>query len=730
MTNQTQSGTYSRHARDGVGEPQSPEVTRQELDELIRRQEALELENTELLRTQQQLLASRARYVDLYNRAPVGYFTLNPAGLIRKANLTAARLLGVGRGDLVKQPLCRFVLAADQDIYHGHRRRLIETGIPQVCELRVLRRNGEPSWMRLEETTANDPSGEPVCRAVLSDITAQRRTEETLGASETRHRILFEQSHDALMTLAPPDWTFTSGNSTTVALFGARDEAEFMAHAPSEYSPPAQLDGSDSAEKASAMIAAAMRAGSHFYEWSFRRLCGQEFPATVHLTRMEIDGHPLLHATVRDETEVKRLQAMLRQSDRLNSMGTLAAGVAHEINNPLTYVIHNIESLREDLPRLTGALGRGVSMLRAEVGDETFMNRVGPDVALLEPAALNDMSERAQEALEGIERIKTISRAIGAFSRVESTERFRVDLNYAIECATTMALTVIKFRATLVVNLAKLPAVWASVGKLSQVFLNLLINAAHAIEEGNVQGNRIELCTWAEDDQVFATVEDTGKGVSEAHISRIFEPFFTTKPAGIGSGLGLPICRNIIEEFGGEIRVASKPGKGTCFTVRLPVRRGISEAPPAMTNAAPVDLPHARGRVLLIDDEPSILTVLVGLLQRDHDVVAAASGEAARAILAGDQSFDVILCDLMMPGMSGMDVHAWVAAHHPALAQRIVFVTGGAFTPQALEYVTRVGNLRLDKPYEPAKLEQLISDRVTSARRTRVPALRIVSSIP
>jgi signal transduction histidine kinase len=162
---------------------------------------------------------------------------------------------------------------------------------------------------------------------------------------------------------------------------------------------------------------------------------------------------------------------------------------------------------------------------------------------------------------------------------VESTERFRVDLNYAIECATRMALTVIKFRAKLVVDDATLPPIWASEGKLSQVFLNLLINAAHAIDEGNVQGNRIEVSTWARGDEVFAEVKDTGRGISAENLPRIFEPFFTTKSAGVGSGLGLPICRNIINEFGGEITVDSDLGKGTRFTVRLPVRAAPAQAP-------------------------------------------------------------------------------------------------------------------------------------------------------
>jgi PAS domain S-box-containing protein len=554
-------------------------ATRKALDELTLHQVELELQNAELRRIQLLLLASRARYFDLYNRAPVGYFTLNQAGFIRKANLTAAHLLGTTRGALVKQSLTRFIVPDDQDIYYHHKKQLVETGTRQVCELRMLRPEGDPCWVRLEATSAKGASGVLLVRAVMSDITERRNAEETLRASEARHRSLFEKSHDALMTLAPPDWRFTAANSTTLAMFGARDEKEFLARAPRDYSPRTQLDGSVSADRAPVMIASALTAGSHFYEWTFQRLNGQEFPATVLLTRMEIDGHALLHATVRDETEVKKLQAMLRQADRLTSMGTLAAGVAHEINNPLTYVLHNIESLSVDLPKLGSALNRSLRTLRSELGNETLTELLGPDAPMLEPALLSDMAERAREALDGTERIKTISKAIGTFSRVESTERFRVDLNYAIECATTMALTVIKFRAKLVVDYATLPPVWASEGKLSQVFLNLLINAAHAIDEGNVQHNRIEISTWARGDDVFAEVKDTGRGISAADLERIFDPFFTTKGVGKGLGLGLSISYNIIKDFGGSLRVGKAAGGGAQFAIELEaVRETVREA--------------------------------------------------------------------------------------------------------------------------------------------------------
>jgi PAS domain S-box-containing protein len=691
-------------------------ATRKALDELTLHQVELELQNAELRRIQFLLLASRARYFDLYNRAPVGYFTLNQAGLIRKANLTAAHLLGTTRGALVKQPLTRFIVPDDQDIYYHHKQQLVETGTRQVCELRMLQPEGDPCWVRLEATSVESTSGALLVRAVICDITDRRHAEETLRVSEARHRSLFEKSHDALMTLVPPDWRFTAANSTTLAMFGARDEQDFISRAPSEYSPRAQLDGSISADKDRAMRAAASSAGSHFYEWTFRRLNGQEFPATVLLTQMEIDGHALLHATVRDETEVKKLQAMLRQADRLTSMGTLAAGVAHEINNPLTYVLHNIESLSEDLPKLASAITRILRTFRVELGTEALTELLGSDAPMLEPALLSDMAERAREALGGTERIKTISRAIGTFSRVESNERSRVDLNYAIECATTMALTVIKFRAKLVVDYATLPLIWASEGKLSQVFLNLLINAAHAIEEGHVQDNRIEISTWARGDDVFAEVKDTGRGISAADLTRIFDPFFTTKSVGVGSGLGLPICRNIVTEFGGDINVYSELGKGTRFTVRLPIRRAASQAPPPAVIVAP-DVTNAHGRVLMIDDEQPILTMLVQLLGADHQVVTAATGESAKTILTYDQSFDVILCDLMMPGLSGMDLHAWLAVEYPVLAQRIVFVTGGAFTGTASEYLACIANIRIEKPYDKASLKRLVSELVVAVKK-------------
>jgi two-component system cell cycle sensor histidine kinase/response regulator CckA len=703
------------------GSSLSLDATRRVLHDLRVHQIELEMQNDELRRTQEQLELARARYFDLYDLAPVGYLTLNQSGAIREANLTAANLLNTPRVELVNEPLTRFIWPADQDIFYLHERELWKTGERQACELRLLKRDGEVCWVRLESTSTKGSFDNIACRIVMSDIDARRKAEETLRASELRHRILFENSPDALMTLAAPHWSYASGNSRTLTLFGAVSQADFVSHSPVEFSPERQPDGILSSVKNAAMIAIALRNGSHSYAWTYRDRAGRQFPASVLLARLEIAGQTLLQCTVRDETELRRIQAVLGQSDRLASMGMLAAGVAHEINNPLAYVLYNLESLNSELPNLAAASERSLLAWQAQRATEGATPTEGTmptddDLAWLSPTKWNDIIDHTRDALDGTQRIARITKAIGMFSRVESSQRSPVDLNYAIECAITMALNDIKFRAKLVTDFGALPAIWASVGKLSQIFLNLLINAAHALEEGKLEHNHIWVRTWALGENVFAEVKDSGKGISAADLSQIFEPFFTTKPIGIGSGLGLPICRNILDEFGGDIQVESELGKGTCFTVRLPIGPGLSQAPPLATPTSAPPTHGVRGRVLLIDDEGGIRKVMARVLGTDHDIVMAASGQAARAILEHDQGFDVLLCDLMMPEVSGVDVHQWLAKTHPTVAERVVFLSGGAFTPKAASYIAGVTNRQLDKPFVSAELKQLVADLVAAAK--------------
>jgi PAS domain S-box-containing protein len=415
----------------------------------------------------------------------------------------------------------------------------------------------------------------------------------------------------------------------------------------------------------------------------------------------------------RDITERRRLEAQLAQSDRLSSMGMLAAGVAHEIKNPLSYVLFNLESSVADLPEQIRAIRRLHTALTELTGPHPASDIVDQAAAALNPTLLADILARLDDAQEGAHRIRDIARGLGTFSRVEKDELVPVDLRHVIDVAAHMAANEIKYRARLVKDYRKVPPVIAGEGRLSQVFLNLLINATHAIDEGDAEGNEIRVRTWAEGDSVYAAVSDSGSGIPEEHLGQLFEPFFSTKEIGTGSGLGLAISKNIVESYGGAIEVHSEVGRGTRFTIQLPA--GTDRADAAEPPAAPADAPGKHGRVLIVDDEAGIRAIMARML-RGHETVQTASGAEAKALLQRDQSFDVVLCDMMMPEVSGIDLHRWLAQEHPALAERLIFITGGAFTPRARAYLNEVDNLRLEKPFDAANFKRIIRDRIALAQ--------------
>lgn len=710
-------GRAQREARAAQKIPEdllglSPAAAQNVLHELRVHQIELELQNDELRRTQLELEESRTRYFELYDLAPVGYVTLGEDGLIEQANLTIGGLLGVARGALVKQPWSRFILPEDQDVYFKHRKLLYASGIPRGCELRLVKSNGEAFWVRLDARIAGADGGAQVARTVLSDITERKRADETVKASEARYRTLFEQSADALMTLVPGDWRLSSGNAATHAMFGAQTESDLKARTLWDYSPELQPDGRRSDQKGAAMLALGLERGKHAFEWTFLRGANDEFRASIAVTRMMADGALLLQATVRDESEAEQRRAVLAQTERLANMGLLAASVGHEINNPLAYVLSHVEELTELLPRVELAVEHGRSALREAIGNDGYAAALGEHADLLDDATLQAATKQATEALTGARRIATISKVLNTFSRAGAEVVSDVDLQYAIECAITLAFNQIRFRAKLVTVFAPLPKISAPEGKLSQVFLNLLVNAVHSIPEGQVENNCITVRTWAEGADVFGEVQDTGAGMSAATKRRIFEPFFTTKPLGMGSGLGLAICKSIVNECGGDIYVESELGQGARFVVRLPA---ALEAPAAIAERTDAPAPFVRGRVLVIDDEPLLLKLMTRFLV-GHDVVTASSGQAAQHVLENDEDFDLILCDLMMPDQTGMEVHQWLVARNPGLAARLVFTTGGAFGDAAAQYLADCGAPKLEKPFDKLAFKRLVSERIWVVR--------------
>ncbi len=418
---------------------------------------------------------------------------------------------------------------------------------------------------------------------------------------------------------------------------------------------------------------AAMRSGAsdYVFKGSLGRLC----PA--------IDRE-LREAASRAER--RKMQEQLVISDRMASVGTMAAGVAHEINNPLAAIVANLELMARDISRVAGDLGVGT---RFEV-----------------------VLEELNDARESADRLRNIVRDLKMFSRSASEEqRGPVSVQRVLESSLRMAWNEIRHRARLVKDYADVPPVEADEARLGQVFLNLLVNAAQAIREGNAEQNLIRVCTSVDpaSGRVAVEVRDTGAGIAPENLPRVFDAFFTTKPVGVGTGLGLSICHRIVAGLRGEIQVESQPGKGSVFRVLLPPSRqeGTAARPPIVV--AP---PCRNGKVLVIDDEVSVARALGRLLQREHDVTIVSSANEAQDRIASGMRYDVILCDLMMPQMTGMDLYGLVLETAPDQAAQMIFLTGGAFTPEARAFLDKIPNQRIEKPFDSQHLRSIVNDRI------------------
>jgi CheY-like chemotaxis protein len=270
-----------------------------------------------------------------------------------------------------------------------------------------------------------------------------------------------------------------------------------------------------------------------------------------------------------------------------------------------------------------------------------------------------------------------------------------------------MAWNEIRHRAELQKRWATVPLVRGNDARLGQVFLNLLVNAAQAIPVGHAAENRILITVREQAGRVLVEISDSGAGIANDVLPRIFDPFFTTKPVGVGTGLGLSICHNIVTACGGELTVQSRVGEGSTFCVSLPAAHDLSQRP-RVTTSLPVPATGRRLRVLIVDDEPSVVRALQRAL-REHDLVAAFSGVEAIEVLDSGQRFDIVFCDLMMAQLSGMEVFDIVKRRFPEQQERFVFMTGGAFTQQAKDFLSGVTNPVVEKPFDIRAVRSLVN---------------------
>lgn len=555
---------------------------------------------------------------------------------------------------------------------------------PQVTRTTLLHRSGRR--VAVEVSSGRVRVADRVLDvSFVVDVGERTAPEEELQRSERRLRSFIDNAPDGILMLRWPRILFI--NDAAVPMLGFRNLADAQGQDIRGRLQPAPV-GQDAAVDLQQLVERPREVAQ------FTRMDAEGSTRYLEISSIptEYEGQPAVLAFVRDVTERNEIMTSMVEADKLAAVGGIAAGVAHEINNPLAYVMLNLEFLSRELPKL------------AE-----------------DPALLPQLERRLVDIRQGTERVKTIVRDLQTFTRKEEEIRGPVELESVIDNAMHLARHEIRHRARLVRRIQMVPPVHGNATRLEQLFLNLLVNAAHALGDGDPASETIEVSVRHTQHWVVVEVTDSGCGMSEEERRHAFDAFFTTKPQGVGTGLGLAICQGIVRGLGGEIEIDSELGRGTTVRVLLKpdvaVKRASTAPPPPITR--PPGQP--RGRILLVDDEVSVAESLGYAIREHHDVDIATSAAAARAILTERAAaFDVVLCDLVMPGESGMDLYDQIARDQPALCERFVFMTGGVFLPRAEEFLARVDNPHIEKPFDLESLARLIEARV-SARRSATP---------
>lgn len=446
-----------------------------------------------------------------------------------------------------------------------------------------------------------------------------------------------------------------------------------------------------------AALKSALRSGVPFLSpWSLHRADGPIVETELQVSPVkDTEGRRLFVFTFRDVSELKRMEAKLILAERLSSMGMVAAGVGHEINNPLGFVLNHLQMVEAQLEMSVPDAGRR-EQLRTRLREATF----------------------------GTERIASIVQSLKVLSREAASELSVIELAPLLRRMLELAAHRIRERGTLVLELDDSPRVRVNEARLGQVFLNLVLNAVQSLPEDAGSSHEVRIRSGtAPDGRAFFEVCDSGRGIPQELRARIFEPFFTTKAAGEGTGLGLFIARQIVHEQGGDICVFDNEFagsvRGACFRVLLPAETAPASPEPPATAELPAPEVHPRARILIIDDEVRLATSLRMLLESTHDVVALNDGQEALSRLLSPEPFDVILCDLQMPHLSGMELYRRLEARDPERAARIIFFSGGAYTREAQQFLATVKNPVLDKPVPLEKLLTRIDETLKRLGRWR-----------
>ena len=551
--------------------------------------------------------------------------------------------------------------------------RLRREGAVDHHEVELQKADGERFWASISSRLI-DFNGEEVIVSSIYDLTERRIAEEEMA----RQRAALHESDQRfrrLLEAYPVPVGMTRASDGKVIYESPAAQALFQ-RAGEDVS--ARNHFVDPDERAAYLRLLREKGGVTDYHVALKKADGSPFHASISARLIDLDGEEMIVSSVFDMTERREVEAELArqrealyQSEKLAALGSLLAGVAHELNNPLSVV-------------------------------------VGQSQLLQETATDDKAAARAGKIAKAADRCSRIVRTFLAMARQEPTQRAAVDVNELIRA--TLDVTGYSLRtAGVEVRLAldeSLPSISADPDQLNQVFTNLIVNAQQAITGGAGQGELRIGSRWdAKTRRVVLSFEDTGPGIAKEDLARVFEPFFTTKEVGEGTGIGLAVCHKIIDGLGGEISVDSKLGKGARFRIALP------KAADGIGDGADEDVPEVvpgTCRVLVIDDEPEVIRMIGDVLvAAGHTVTTTDSGEQALKLLAR-QEFDVILCDVRMPGMNGPQLYETLGSLSPRLTSRFGFMTGDTFSSSVQRFLDDCGRPYAQKPFTPDEIEALV----------------------
>jgi PAS domain S-box-containing protein len=575
------------------------------------------------------LRESEARFHLLAEVAPVGIFRTDERGGTTYVNRRWTEISGVSADEALGLGWLQAVYPEDRGLLAAGWDDAARAGRTSEAEYRFLRPDGTVAWVVGHAVALLDTAGSVTGYVgTIYDITERKRAEDALRESEERYRLVLANSLDAQL-LASPDGTVHSANAAACTMFG-RSEAEIC-----RLGRAGVLDATD--PRLAAALAERLEKGRFRGELTGLRADGTKFPIEVSSSLFR-DASGALHSSmaIRDLTQRVALETQLRQAQKMEAIGSLAGGVAHDFNNILQAMLSHIQ------------------LLRSQISD---------------PAKV---AAAAAELEQQVKRGAALTRQLLLFSRQETSKPEPLDLNEAVRTSAQLLQRLVRANISFRLELAEgALAIRADRGQLDQVLMNLVVNAADAMPDGGI----LRVGTGRSDDgSPWVSVSDTGCGIPEAIRDRVFEPFFTTKPAGKGTGIGLAVVRGIVDQHGGAIVLESGVGRGTTVRITLPAI-DTATVPADGPPSGDKPLPRGRGeRVLIVEDEQGAREGLAEILTSlGYTVFAAASGEDAQVVPA-EPPFDLLLTDLMLPGVAGPALAAEMAGRWPRL--RVILMSG------------------------------------------------------